>query len=961
MFTPTHHARPEHDRERTQQRSTAGASTSAYTTPFRDDRAKGWGGGSQAKLNTMGTPARGSMSPATPRGEESRAGGGGERGSTESRAKAQRQGGALGGGSPLSLDDLRTWILGACKSQTRSVYSGLSGTVMGIGKVASSASSTSKGGVSGSMSSTPSTGIAKACVGVETWLNQNCDDHRAFFDNIFRLLLQEVFGLGKPKGKSWLYLVSLSRSTSSSSSHNSDARHLRRLLDPSGVLMTAVIEADERSLYPHGFTFPIETLPAVAGVARTQSLLRQGQEKLVAALPHYRGRLQQTIAGEGGSSGSFAGSGKVGRTGGHASSYGTKTEVRLSLWEYFVSWLVFYAIQEPGSGSGTSSGAYSTQRTPMANLNDLSNLSWNAFTGTAKELFSGSSSPKQTKTSTAVYKDLLDAYIKAYIRFQAPSGPRAFGEMHGLGPMGMSSPNSAAKAVPSTGPLARYSAAKRQFMLDVMMEFWLSDVNQVEATSMRTISFVCPSQDLITSIKQLVKHLVRCTTAVKGGSTGSSMSAGSPSLTLLSGGSASQGSMSMSRLGSPTSSVSHSTESVKQETYVVLWNTKRALYRFLLRCFALWPSEQSVSLKPVIDLWATYVAPWEAVQRKRVARAEKNQPMSIIRRTVSLTKGKKPPETPNGSSPTKSEQWSDWKEHILSNMPFYTILVQYFVNLQYARATARPESAISDLLIMLDALLSGGRLGSFLKETEQDLHMHALGSLTGSKYFEKFSLIRHDYHELHKYALQGLPSSCSLGDQVPLDVLHTKESMIMVQLQQVIDVLSISRKMSSSRLEELARLCTRVFGFEFKFVKPGNQRRTPKEKKSKVQIYRSFTWHDVVAFQKRYKGDWMKRPVSSYEIEPLVRLWVGISERANVTLGLDAHQGADWLHNSENLALQLASSLVQWCKSKNMRVDLRFLSGWFPTVALALYFASWFLVTGWWPLVLLVVCLLTQM
>ena len=69
---------------------------------------------------------------------------------------------------------------------------------------------------------------------------------------------------------------------------------------------------------------------------------------------------------------------------------GGKTEVRLSLWEYFVSWLVFYAIQEPTSSSSSSSSSSLHGRgppSPFANLNDLSQLSWNAFAGTAEELF----------------------------------------------------------------------------------------------------------------------------------------------------------------------------------------------------------------------------------------------------------------------------------------------------------------------------------------------------------------------------------------------------------------------------------------------------------------------------------------------------------------------------------------------------------------------------------------------
>ena len=71
---------------------------------------------------------------------------------------------------------------------------------------------------------------------------QNADDHRAFFDSVFRLFLQHCFGLGKPKDTSWLYIVS-------KNPKSKEAIQLRQLLEPSGVLMKAITEADERGLF----------------------------------------------------------------------------------------------------------------------------------------------------------------------------------------------------------------------------------------------------------------------------------------------------------------------------------------------------------------------------------------------------------------------------------------------------------------------------------------------------------------------------------------------------------------------------------------------------------------------------------------------------------------------------------------------------------------------------------------
>jgi hypothetical protein len=949
-------------------------------------------------------------------------------------------GGEVGGEfkGPLSLDDLKALIKGATSS------SGTGGGFSSPGVRLSYRSSKSQ--ASSQRSGSGVWGIARACVGVETWLKQNSDDHRAFFDSVFRLLLQDVFGLGKPKDKSWLYLASKTSSSSTSSSRssggaNDNAKYLKRLLHPHGVLMSAILEADERDLYPHGFTFPIESLPAVAGIARTQSLLRQGQAKLMAELPHYFGRLVSSSSSSSSNTKSLrspnsrSSGGATKARGGHlaggSAGGGGNIEVRLSLWEYFISWLVFYAIQEPMVAGSSSSRSSSSSSSLSSSFNDLSNLSWNTGLSAARELLMtggmvgsyGLSSRLGTssKSSTPVYKDLLDLYIKTFIHFGPIGIPGGVGATKGMS----MSPRGGFQASPLVSPSTHSHshshassssssslATKRQFMLDVMFEFWLADVNQVEGhSSMRTASFVCPSSDLIASIKQLVNHLMHTAGGGIGGGGESSMMMG------------------MRTPGGANSTGKHGDNKAgKHDAYVTMWNTKRALYRFLLRCFALWPAERSVSLKPVIDLWVTYIAPWEGQNYKSSSRNRQQQMAkgrgttsgqesmstshnvsSMIRRTVSGTKSS-PISMSTSSAEKKAKaaasgggsEWSEWKDHILSNMPFYTILLQYFINIEYARATARPESAISDLIVLVDSALScsgGGRsnshsLVSFLRETEQDLHMHSLGSLTGSKYFERFSLIRHDYHELHKYSLQGLPSNYILnGGETVFNILHSKgqqDSAMLIQLQQTMDVLSISRKLSSHKLRELASLCGRVFDYEFKLpTKSGRHASQSGQDRSnkKSTMYRSFTWHDVVAFQKRYRGDWMKRPVASYEIPLLVSFWIELSERANKVLGLDEYEGAAWLHqhsndshedrdenntegtptggngnsnismNHHNAVLGVLSSVLVWLKHKKVRVNLRFLAGWWPSLVLLSYLLSLFwlsrktLLWPWTPLV----------
>ena len=910
-----------------------------------------------------------------------------------SGSSGRSSGSGLGSGNaPLSIDDLRSVILSAGKFTSSSSSSSLSPRPYAPYAPPRTTTTTTS-------SSSRRDTIARACSCVEQWLEQNGEDHRAFFDGVFRVLLQEVFGLGKPKEKSWLYAAG--------SRGGQDARALRGLLDPNGALLRAVCDADDRNLYPSGFVFPIETLPAVAGVARTQSLLRRGAACLAREIPHYRGRLHISSS-EGGKEGG-------------------KTEVRLSLWEYFVSWLVFYAIQEPTSSSSSSSSSSLRGRgppSPFANLNDLSQLSWNAFAGTAKELFTGAgaSSSSSRKQATPVYRDLLKAFVRHYLDFaghrgggggghhlgpMSPSTPPHLGLSRGLGglssaaraghlslgspgtPQGAASPGAHAAARASSSQARQHQGRrigyqhKRQFMLDVMCEFWLSDANQDGGMgAMRTAAFVCPSADLVQSVTLVVAHMVDSAREEGGGGA----SASAPGHPRQEAATSTPAGVGLRSLSSPSPPQGRGQSS--QGARAALWRLRRLTFRFLLRCFALWPAEASASIKPVVDLWAAYAAPWEGMGVGSEGRGKKvggaTKPIgSLLRRAASRTMAiggsprgseRDPPGGSDASSRPRGERWQDWKDHVAGAMPFYTTLVRYFVNLECARAAVKPESALTDLVLLLGSLQSRqGELGSFLRDAERELHMHAMGSLTGSRHFERLAAYRHDHHDLVKFALGGLPSSCLLEEAsgANYDVLTEKDGPLAAQLQQCVDVLGVSKRTAGvSRLRDLANMAGELVGAEVKVARrqgggASAQGRRDKAGNGKAggaaQVYRSFTWHDVVAFRKRYKGDWMRRPVSSYEIAAMVALWVRVSEAANAALGLDGNPSPEWLQQRQNLVVAMLASLLSWCKHRGYRVNLRFLSGWFPTLAMALYIASVFLLgLGWWPLLVLFLCILSQ-
>jgi hypothetical protein len=87
------------------------------------------------------------------------------------------------------------------------------------------------------------------------------------------------------------------------------------------------------------------------------------------------------------------------------------------------------------------------------------------------------------------------------------------------------------------------------------------------------------------------------------------------------------------------------------------------------------------------------------------------------------------------------------------------------------------------------------------------------------------------------------------------------------------------------------------------------------------------TWRDV-----RFKGDSLERPVTTYEVAPLVRIAVAISQRMNANLGLDQ----SWDEGEEPPENRFQDILVK-LRQKEKKVNLRPLADvrnlfWVPVV-----------------------------
>jgi hypothetical protein len=62
----------------------------------------------------------------------------------------------------------------------------------------------------------------------------------------------------------------------------------------------------------------------------------------------------------------------------------------------------------------------------------------------------------------------------------------------------------------------------------------------------------------------------------------------------------------------------------------------------------------------------------------------------------------------------------EWRAHVLSHLPFYTILLPEFVELCYGRVAYRADVAVRDLYNILKELQAAPELVELLEEVENE-------------------------------------------------------------------------------------------------------------------------------------------------------------------------------------------------------------------------------------------------
>eukprot|EP00850_Spirogloea_muscicola_P016567 SM000135S27011 [mRNA] locus=s135:233540:242896:+ [translate_table: standard] len=712
--------------------------------------------------------------------------------------------------------------------------------------------------------------VAGACRDVEAFARLNRELVPAFLKACFPLLLRKLFGFGDTEAPGtfspspsaaaggWLALASRQGS-------EADAKALVSLLSPEGPLFQGVVSTDRQDLIR--FVFPTEHLPLWM-----QQLLgsEQGALLLCQEVPFFRQHIAQEPSGA-------------------MQAKSLSPEVHLSLLEYFFFWFAYYAARDSSSRDGRITVAGAALRSRFAG--------W-------KPSFPGLPHGQEPLPPTP-YLDLLQLYLKHFLPLTSPDGA-------GMG-----------------GPLAPASP-QVEALLCALVEFLLraddpapltpSLLQLPQASSLRSTvmqlptSYRVPNEDLLNSVQALLIYL----------STNPALTAlEAPSLSMPLPARLHQG-----RGHSLPPLPSHSSSQSLPHPSAVL---QRPLYRFFLRALTMWPQTASIGRLPrVVDVWVAYLEPWEArayQSRGRTAKLSPSSPLYVspgaLLRTISKASSSRTassspslPAAPRGA-PVAGGFSSIWQGWVLANFPFYSVLLCRLLEFCLGAVAGEPVPALQAVQKVLSMLDRNSLLTAFLRNLSSSLDATSLAPA--------FQAQVQEWEEASGQYRPGGSVVAAQATAMRLRMFGQEEGsprrLLQAFIVQAEDVVSRgpplnaggdsaqSGRPSPSPLEllrDIQGMADRVFGLRAGLESgaphhgyapttdghgsSADKAAAPEHEHAPAARRAQAAFQTRPSGRVRYKGDWMRRPVESYELGFLVQLLVPLSDAVNASLGLGPDQ-----------------------------------------------------------------------
>lgn len=327
------------------------------------------------------------------------------------------------------------------------------------------------------------------------------------------------------------------------------------------------------------------------------------------------------------------------------------------------------------------------------------------------------------------------------------------------------------------------------------------------------------------------------------------------------------------------------------------WNllVQRPLYRYILRTFLFCPVETSIkNVSQVFLVWMSYIEPW-AINLSDFKELEANIGELCKSKTVALFGSK----APSGYS-------SSWLGFVLCNYLFFSSLVTHFIGFAHKFLHADPEAIVKMVEKVMGILTSSAELIDLLKNVDTEFHAVPLRSSKSTlKSLQRYVPTIHE--QLQDWE-DGLCESDADGSFLhdnwnkDLRLFCRSENggqqllqLFVLRAESELQAIS-SDTVNLQSLDSIKQKITQFFG-----VSPVKPLSIPFEEKHlqdpRHEIFKPRRLGNGTSTDIKYKGDWMKRPVSNDEVAWLAKLLVSLSCWLNGLLGLNQDQNVDRAEN----------------------------------------------------------------
>jgi len=650
----------------------------------------------------------------------------------------------------------------------------------------------------------------------------------------------------------------------------------------------------------------------------------------------------------------------------------SKGHIHVSVFQYFCYWFAFYAIK--GGDLGTNDSI------PLLGSGALGGSS--GFGSSVRRAADALHLTRGRDADPA----LANPYIALLRQMSIELVPRPLG----LTPPLLASPRrggpSPATGAPSSPYYTRNNASGKRgsdaasrglIFYSTLLEFWLKDADEpvpVASTSaaaggrggpassaspLWATTYEPPSEDLLEALGELIRYV----TVAPGGNSkslaptpaqaGASWLPATPVLSIQTGGTHVAGGVAASGRGGFGGSGGGIEAplmgpprlgAAAQPGFQAL---SRHLYRFFHRAFAMWPDQRTI--KPLLRAFIAFIAPWQSAVPinagdNAASGALASQLVSGLVHRVSRADGQpgggggvggiigNAASSSSSSSNSNAVYNPEWEAHVLSTIPFYLELLPLFLERSISRVSVRGETAVQDVLRVLGILQSSPSLIEMLRAVERDVNRCAASQPRRAEgpYAELLPWLIEQSSDWQVAATaNAVGDTPAAGRQAPSyamfsaagdrcaslaakDLLDLSAGMLKPDAQQKL-------KKCLERVLPLAELAEATPTAAANAAAAGFMDSVPRLPRS--------TWRDV-----RFKGDSLERPVTTYEVAPLVRIAVAISQRMNANLGLDQ----SWDEGEEPPENRFQDILVK-LRQKEKKVNLRPLADvrnlfWVPVV-----------------------------